>query len=155
MACNALDNPGFNGGSIDPWYPSPGSTPSIVTDDITYGGSSYLDLQTTTLTPGGFISQDLYWLDTANTYNLTVAVRIRDPIPTTGSCLVNAFLGSDPEAGEFASDIIWNGGEWVLLQGSVQPTVRDTILNLGATCTFNGEVAPAHVLFDEVIFGDC
>ncbi|KAL5342244.1 hypothetical protein BJX70DRAFT_395214 [Aspergillus crustosus] len=155
MACNSLDNPGFNGGSLTPWYPSVGSIATVVTDDIAYGGNSYLDLQTNTQSPGGYISQNLYWLDTEKTYNLTVAVRVRDQIPTTGSAIVTASLGNNPTTGEFASDIVWTGGEWILLRGQVQPTERDTILNLGATVTVEGEVQPAHVLFDEVIFGDC
>ncbi|KAL4875661.1 hypothetical protein BJY04DRAFT_154036 [Aspergillus karnatakaensis] len=155
MPCNVINNAGFEAG-LESWYPSSGSQASIVTGDgNAYAGNSYLDLETTTLNPGGFITQDLYWLDDANEHKLTVAVQIRDPIPTTGSCIVSAFLGSDPEAGEFASDIIWNGGEWVLLQGSVQPTERDTTINLAATCTFEGEATAVHVLWDDVVFDDC
>ncbi|KAL4947167.1 hypothetical protein BDW69DRAFT_178932 [Aspergillus filifer] len=153
-ACNELGNYGFEGG-LNLWTVAPGTVATAATGDLAYSGNGYLDITTTVSNPSGSVSQDLYWLDTATPYNLTVQVQLENPISSVNSCEVSAYLGDDAEAGAIASDLIWNAGEWLLLRGSITPPVRDTTLNLVGRCSFSGEVTEAHVLFDEVVFGNC
>lgn len=113
------------------------------------------DIATTASNPSGTVSQDLYWLDNEKSYTLTVQFRLAETISSVNSCTVSAYLGDDPEAGAIASDLVWTAGSWEMLTGEIQPTERNTTINLAATCTFGGPgaIPEGNVLFDEVIFG--
>ncbi|KAL2828009.1 hypothetical protein BDW59DRAFT_171134 [Aspergillus cavernicola] len=155
MPCNVINNPSFEAG-LSSWYSSTPGVATIGTGDIAYSGSSYLDLETTVSASEATISQDLYWLDDEKTHNLTVQVRLLDPISSADSCTVSAYLGDEYTAdSDIASEIIWNAGEWISLTGTILPEQRDTVLNLVGACTFSGDVQTAHVLFDDVVFSDC
>jgi hypothetical protein len=113
------------------------------------------DIATTASNPSGTVSQDLYWLDNEQSYTLTVQFRLAETISSVNSCTVSAYLGEDSEAGAIASDLVWTAGSWETLTGEIQPTERNTTINLAATCTFGGPgaISEGNVLFDEVIFG--
>ncbi|KAL2799448.1 hypothetical protein BJX66DRAFT_292921 [Aspergillus keveii] len=153
MPCNVINNPGFEAG-LESWTTSGPAT--VVTGPVAYAGENFLSLETTPDSPTNTVSQDLYWLDTANIHNLTVQVRVEGPIPATSHCEVRAYIGEDSEAGEFASDIIFNGDEWVTLQGSFQPDVRDTTITLVGYCAFGeSDEEYFNVYFDDVVVDDC
>ncbi|KAL2821238.1 hypothetical protein BJX63DRAFT_379690 [Aspergillus granulosus] len=153
MPCNVINNPSFEAG-IESWTPN--GFAAVIASPVAYDGNNVLSLETAPSAPTVSVTQELYWLDTANVHNLTVQVRVEGEIPTTSHCEVRAYLGEDPEAGEFASDIIWNGGEWIQLEGSFQPTVRDTTISLVGYCTFNvADAEHIRVYFDDVIVSDC
>ncbi|CEN59828.1 hypothetical protein ASPCAL02269 [Aspergillus calidoustus] len=152
-ACNVINNPGFEAG-LESWTTSGPAT--VVTGPVAYAGENFLSLETTADAPTNTVTQDLYWLDTANVHNLTVQVRVEGPIPATSHCEVRAYIGEDADAGEFASDIIFTGDEWVTLQGSFQPTVRDTTITLVGYCAFGeSDEEYFNVYFDDVIVADC
>ncbi|KAL2837690.1 hypothetical protein BJY01DRAFT_220641 [Aspergillus pseudoustus] len=153
MPCNVINNPSFEGG-LSSWYTSGPAT--VVTGPAAYDGDKFLSLETTPSVPTNTITQDLYWLDTANIHNLTVQVQVEGQIPASSHCEARAYIGDDADAGEFASEIIFNGGEWLTLQGSFQPTVRDTTISLVGYCAF-GEADEEYfnVYFDDVIVSDC
>jgi hypothetical protein len=174
-ACNVINNPGFEAG-LESWTTSGPAT--VVTGPVAYAGENFLyasppcfpslmptpeltnppssSLETTADAPTNTVTQDLYWLDTANVHNLTVQVRVEGPIPATSHCEVRAYIGEDADAGEFASDIIFTGDEWVTLQGSFQPTVRDTTITLVGYCAFGeSDEEYFNVYFDDVVVADC
>ncbi|PYI35975.1 hypothetical protein BP00DRAFT_453660 [Aspergillus indologenus CBS 114.80] len=127
MPCNVINNPSFETGALDGWYASAGNVANI----------------------------DLYWLDDENEHNLTLWVRVADPIPSTGHCEVSAYLGEDPQADAIASDFIWHADEWIQLTGSIQPPARDLTLHFVGSCVDAGKEVPAHILFDDVVLSDC
>ncbi|KAL4916389.1 hypothetical protein BDW62DRAFT_218745 [Aspergillus aurantiobrunneus] len=129
-------------------------TAAVVSAPIAYAGSSYLDITTTTENNAAAVYQQLTGLDTTQEHELTVQFRLRDPISSVNSCEVAAYIGA-VETGIIASDLIWNAGEWIQLNGTIQPTESDTTFNLRAICHFSGEVTEAHILVDEVTFSDC
>lgn len=103
------------------------------------------------------ISQDFTGLDVGVPYNLTVQVRLLEDISSVSGCTVFAYFDKDPQAGAIASDIIWHAQSWMRLTGTVTPTEEAGTLSLGGTCGISapGAAPEGHVLFDEVVFGDC
>ncbi|KAJ0413222.1 hypothetical protein BJY00DRAFT_297188 [Aspergillus carlsbadensis] len=153
MPCNVINNPSFEGG-LDSWTIS--GLGAVVTSPVAYAGESFLSLETTPDAPTNTVTQDLYWLDTANVHKLTVAVRVEGTIPARSHCEVRAYTGDDSVAGEFASEVIVDGDEWLLLQGSFQPTVRDTTISLVGYCAFGeSDKEYFNVYFDDVVVDDC
>ncbi|KAL4905626.1 hypothetical protein BDW74DRAFT_177994 [Aspergillus multicolor] len=141
MACNDISNFGFEGG-LEPWYLAAGTVAIVQTGELAYAGEKYLEITTTKSTPSGTSTQGLYWLDTTKPYTLTVQFNIAVPVSSVNSCTVRAYLGEDPNA---------EGAEIA----SIQPTERNTTINLAAICSFGGPGAGSQgvVLFDEVVFG--
>ncbi|PYI24543.1 hypothetical protein BO99DRAFT_398055 [Aspergillus violaceofuscus CBS 115571] len=155
MPCNVINNPSFETGALDGWYASAGNVANIVQGTIAHAGKYYLDVTGTEKVPQVSVAQDLYWLDDENEHNLTLWVRVADPIPSTGHCEVSAYLGEDPQAGAIASDFIWHADEWIQLTGSIQPPARDLTLHFVGSCVDAGKEVPAHILFDDVVLSDC
>ncbi|KAL3471609.1 hypothetical protein BJX99DRAFT_21552 [Aspergillus californicus] len=151
MQCNVINNPGFESG-LDSWYSS--ATPNairVLTDQATYDGSSVLGVTTTSENPEVRFTQDLYWLDDEKTHNLTVQVRLRDPPPTGGACTISAYLSDEwTDETSIAGGFTTSSDFWNTVTGTVQPTERDTVLNILTYCSFDAEV-----LFDDVVFSDC
>ncbi|KAL2813068.1 hypothetical protein BDW59DRAFT_154966 [Aspergillus cavernicola] len=154
MSCNVVSNPSFEAG-LNGWHARPLGVATIVTGDVAYDGSNLVSLATTPDVPSATVDQYLYDLDTANTYNLTVQVRIEGDLPSANQCTFSVEAGDDPAVGTIASDFVWNAGEWIELSGTYQPTVVDTVLNFVATCSFSGDVQLLNAYFDDVILSDC
>ncbi|KAL4877365.1 hypothetical protein BJY04DRAFT_222116 [Aspergillus karnatakaensis] len=155
MSCVLTPNPGFEA-SISGWHTSDPSIAYVTTNpNVAYAGNNFLDLSVTTENPEVSVRTYLYDLDTTTPHNLTLYVRIDEPIPSSTHCAVEAYIGKDPEAGAIASDLFWNAGQWLRLTGLFQPTQGDDVLNIVGSCAFHDGFTSNHVLIDEVVLSDC
>ncbi|KAL2862614.1 uncharacterized protein BJX67DRAFT_385424 [Aspergillus lucknowensis] len=154
MPCNVVSNPSFESG-LDGWHTNLASAVKIITSDVAYDGNSFVSLDLNTDRPTGDIHTYLYDLDTAKSYDLKVQVRVNGDLPSVNQCTFSVEANDDPAGGVISSDYIWTAGEWIQLNGTYTPSVRDTEFKLAATCHFSGDVQALGAAFDDVILSDC
>ncbi|KAJ0419629.1 hypothetical protein BJY00DRAFT_151313 [Aspergillus carlsbadensis] len=157
MSCVLTQNPGFEAGMTG-YYPSENTIAYVATNpEVAYAGNNFLDIAVTSVAPSGTVSQNLVGLDTTTPHNLTLYVRIDQPIPTALQCTVSASVASAPED-PITSDYIWDAGQWLRLTGLFTPSQPDDVLNIVGLCAFPADFPDYtfnHVFVDEVVLSDC
>ncbi|KAL3466943.1 hypothetical protein BJX64DRAFT_204701 [Aspergillus heterothallicus] len=155
MSCILTQDPGFEAGANSPWYPSENTIGYIATNpEVAYAGNSFYDLAVNSASNTGTVSQNLFGLDTVTPHNLTLYVRIDQPIPSLTTCTVSAHTESNPDE-VITSDLVDHAGEWLRLTGLFTPTQADDVLSIVGSCAFHDDYTFNHVFIDEVVLSDC
>ncbi|KAL2811966.1 hypothetical protein BJX63DRAFT_397743 [Aspergillus granulosus] len=154
MSCVLTQNPGFEAGMTG-WYPSENTIAYPATNtEVAYAGNNFLDIAVTSVANEGIVSQNLVGLDTATPHNLTLYVRVDQPIPSVLTCMVSTYMESNPEE-IIASDLISHSGEWLRLTRVFTPTQADDVLSIAGSCAFLDDYTFNHIFIDEVVLSDC
>ncbi|KAL2826759.1 hypothetical protein BJY01DRAFT_229563 [Aspergillus pseudoustus] len=154
MSCILTQDPGFEANS-GAWYPGDTTIGYVATNpQVAYAGNNYYDLAVSAAANEGTVSQRLSGLDTTTSHNLTLYVRIQEPIPSLTTCFVSAHVESNPDE-DITSDLFSDAGQWLRLTGIFTPTQADDVLTIVGSCAFHDDYTFNHVLLDEVVLSDC
>ncbi|KAK2760402.1 hypothetical protein FQN54_002472 [Arachnomyces sp. PD_36] len=151
-ACNPLENPTFETGSLGPWIPSAENVANIVGAPEAYEGEYYLDLETAPGNRANQITQNITGIDTSKEYPFSIFAQVPN-ISVANYCSVYVYTGTNATTGLIASEMLPGQSPWTEITGTYKPKSEDDVFTVSCSCTLSGASHTGHVYLDGISLG--